>query len=83
MVLGMVLFLIGGVAAWLAITRRSGSLATAGAAALLLAGGCLAVGAWRAAHGIDWNRVSAEQRLWESGPLGRAWLRIRRKLPGQ
>ncbi len=29
---------------------------------------------------VDWNRIRAEQRLWESGPLGRAWLRIRQRL---
>lgn len=29
---------------------------------------------------VDWNRIRAEQRLWESGPLGRAWLRVRQRL---
>jgi len=29
---------------------------------------------------VDWDRVRAEQRLWESGPLGRRWLRIRQRL---
>lgn len=28
----------------------------------------------------DWRRIHAEQRLWESGPLGRTWLRIRQRL---
>ena len=36
-------------------------------------------------RGSDWlilagKRVEAEQRLWESGPLGRAWLKIRKSL---
>lgn len=29
---------------------------------------------------VDWDRIHAEQRLWESGPLGRTWLRIRQRL---
>jgi hypothetical protein len=29
---------------------------------------------------FDWERIRAEQRLWESGPLGRAWLRVRQRL---
>lgn len=29
---------------------------------------------------VDWDRIHTEQRLWESGPLGRSWLRIRQRL---
>jgi hypothetical protein len=29
---------------------------------------------------VDWERVQAEQRLWESGPLGKAWLKTRKRL---
>jgi hypothetical protein len=32
---------------------------------------------------VDWERVEAEQRLWESGALGRAWLRVRKRLAGR
>jgi hypothetical protein len=32
---------------------------------------------------IDWDRIMTEQRLWESGSLGRAWLRIRQRGAGQ
>ncbi len=35
---------------------------------------------WLSARRVDWKRIYAEQRLWESGPLGRAWLRIRQRL---
>jgi hypothetical protein len=31
---------------------------------------------------VDWRRIQAEQRLWESGPLGREWLRVRQRLAG-
>lgn len=26
-------------------------------------------------HAVDWRRVVGEQRLWESGPIGRGWLK--------
>ena len=29
---------------------------------------------------VDWKRIEAEQRLWESGRLGRTWLRIRQRI---
>lgn len=29
---------------------------------------------------VDWNRIRTEQRLWESGPLGRTWLKIRQRM---
>jgi hypothetical protein len=29
---------------------------------------------------VDWDRIRSEQRLWESGPLGRTWLRMRKRL---
>ena len=29
---------------------------------------------------VKWDRILAEQRLWESGPLGRRWLAHRRKV---
>lgn len=29
---------------------------------------------------VDWRRIQTEQRLWESGPLGRSWLRVRQRL---
>lgn len=38
----------------------------------------LAAGAWRMRRRVDWDRIDAEQKLWESGPLGRRWLRIRK-----
>ena len=29
---------------------------------------------------VDWDRIHTEQRLWESGPLGRRWLKIRQRM---
>ena len=29
---------------------------------------------------VDWDRIRTEQRLWESGPLGRRWLKIRQRV---
>jgi hypothetical protein len=31
---------------------------------------------------VNWDRIQTEQRLWESGPLGRTWLRIRQRISG-
>lgn len=35
---------------------------------------------WGRRRVVKWNRIVAEQRLWESGPLGRHWLARRRKV---
>lgn len=35
---------------------------------------------WLPRRKVDWKRIEAEQRLWESGPLGRRWLRVRKRL---
>ena len=45
-----------------------------------VAGACGA-GRWHLTRGaVDWDRIAAEQRLWESGPLGKAWLRLRTRV---
>lgn len=44
-------------------------------------GGAAAWGAWRYySRRVDWDRIATEQRLWESGPLGRAWLKVRQRI---
>ena len=44
------------------------------------AGACAGV-RWRLTRAaVDWDRIEAEQRLWESGPLGKAWLRLRTRV---
>lgn len=48
--------------------------------ALIAAALCFAVAAALRLRRVDWRRVETEQRRWESGPLGRAWLKIRQRL---
>lgn len=37
--------------------------------------------AWQIHLGrVNWRRIDAEQALWESGPIGKSWLRIRQRL---
>ena len=47
----------------------------------LLAAVALAAAVRLKAPRTDPLEVRREQRLWRSGPLGRKWLEIRRKLP--
>ena len=79
LVLGLLLFVVGTVAAlrffegetsaqWLMLT------------AIGLSVGALGLGAWRLHRRVDFDRIAIEQKLWESGPLGRLWLRIRKAL---
>lgn len=77
---GLVLFLAGATIVFVAVGRRNVMLAGAGVAVLWCAVGVLALAAWRGRRRVDWRRIEVEQRLWESGPLGRAWLNVRRRL---
>jgi len=80
---GAVLFL-GGAAIVLFGPRGEPYTAERIGLAVIIAGvACLAIGAWRTWTRVDWKRIDAEQRLWESGPIGRAWLRIRQILMGK
>ena len=76
---GLILFFVGVWAAfrlfaghtdtqWIVLTALGLSVFSSGLAA------------WRLHTRVDFDRVAAEQRLWESGPLGRTWLRIRKGL---
>ena len=79
LVLGLLFFLTAVRAAYRLTSSDSGSeaelLITLGIAVI-----ALAAGAWRMHRRVDWDRIDAEQELWESGPLGRRWLRIRKGL---
>lgn len=77
---GVVLFVAGA-----AVILKSSSLGGDNLVAVGLVGIagsvlCFGIGAWRIHRRVDWQRVEAEQRLWESGVLGRAWLKIRQSL---
>lgn len=76
---GTVLFLVGGAMAFVAFEQQAPQLARGGAIAVGGAAVCFGFGAWQAARRVDWRRIEEEQELWESGPLGRSWLKIRKK----
>lgn len=76
----LVVFLLSAGLTMVALDRRSNWLAwvaVAGMAASML---LFLLSLWRPRRRVDWDRIRAEQRLWESGPLGRSWLRIRQRL---
>lgn len=51
------------------------------ALASLLIAGVVGWAVWQIlSRRVDWGRVQVEQRLWESGPLGKIWLWIRKPL---
>lgn len=81
---GTILFLGGATILLRAVEGGRETRSTAAGIVFLFgAVACLGVGAWRMRNRPDWNRIRAEQRLWESGLLGRVWLRIRQALPGR
>lgn len=80
---GAVLFFAGSALELAALTQGSGHLVAIGLVGLVGAVICLGIGSWRVYSRVDWERIEAEQRLWESGPLGRTWLRIRTVLSGR
>ena len=81
LLLGVTLILLGAVLVVLAVERRVGSLTgmaivtSLGSVASLL----LAIRLTRRRRYPSETR--REQRLWRSGPLGRRWLKSRRRLP--
>ena len=78
LVLGLLFFLAAVVALYRVIAGGS-SLLWVGFACLGLSVACLALGAWRLHTWVDFDRIGAEPRLWRSGPLGRLWLRRRKR----
>jgi hypothetical protein len=80
---GAVLFVAGAAIVLVAVGRASDTLVVLGLSGLVGAVVCLGIAAARMRARVDWDRIDAEQRLWESGPLGRAWLKIRKALAGR
>lgn len=76
---GLILFFVGVWAAFRLFAGRTDNqwivLTALGLSVL-----CCGLAAWRVHTRVDFDRVATEQRLWESGPLGRTWLRIRKGL---
>ena len=79
---GLVFFVAGATLLLHSIEAGSESALLTGLAALIVAVVSFAVAALRMWTRVDWQRVDAEQRLWESGPLGRRWLKLRQLLHG-
>jgi len=78
--LAFTLFLVSIALVVVSLERGSKPLAVAAAIGNLVAALLFAYSMIAARRGIDWKRIQAEQRLWESGPLGRKWLRVRRRI---
>jgi len=80
---GLVFFVIGATLLVRAIDSGSDSAFATGVGSIIVAVALLAVAAFRIWTRVDWQRVDAEQRLWESGPLGRRWLKLRKLWTGR
>lgn len=78
--LALIVFLASAGAILISLENGSQILAVGGAFGNVLAGVLFVLAIWFPRRRIDWDRIETEQRLWESGPLGRRWLRIRRGL---
>jgi len=78
--LALIVFLLSSMAVLSSLESQSRALAVAGAVGMGIAGALFIASMFFRPKRVDWKRVRAEQRLWESGPLGRSWLRIRRRL---
>jgi hypothetical protein len=79
--IGVVAFLGGAIGVLWGLYEGNSGVVSRGLYPILGSGACFAIAAWRSHRRVDWRRVELEQRLWQSGPLGRAWLRIRQRLP--
>ena len=81
LLLGLALFLLGGVLIFLALEWGSDRLLGAGVGVLVMSVGSFSVGTWLSRRRMDPLNQRRERRLWNSGPLGRKWLEGRRRLP--
>ncbi|CAN5752925.1 hypothetical protein BH23GEM3_BH23GEM3_02910 [soil metagenome] len=78
--LAVVVFFLSAVAVMYSLERASMALAVIGAGGMGVAALLFLASLFLPRRRVDWERIEAEQRLWESGPLGRSWLRIRQRL---
>ncbi len=72
-------FLISNFMILKSLENGSRGLAIAGGVGNAIAAVLFVACIWVQHRRVDWARIEREQRLWESGPLGRRWLRIRRR----
>jgi hypothetical protein len=78
--IGLLVFLLSALAVLSSLEVQSRALAIAGAVGMGVAGVLFVGSMFIRPRRVDWRRIRAEQRLWESGPLGRSWLRVRKRL---
>lgn len=78
--LGTLVFIASAGGVLLALEAGSKALAAAAASGMAIAAVLFLLAAFLPDRRVDWERIRAEQRLWESGPLGRSWLRVRQRL---
>ena len=76
----LLVFLLSAGATLLALEMGSRALMVGAALGMLASMALFLLSIWRPRRRVDWERIEAEQRLWESGPLGRSWLRVRQRL---
>jgi hypothetical protein len=78
--LALLVFLLSSLAVLSSLEFQSRAMAIAGAVGMGIAAVLFIASMFIRPRRVDWRRIQAEQRLWESGPLGRSWLRIRQRL---
>lgn len=78
--LALTVFLGSALAILASLENGSRNLALLGGFGNLVACILFVLSIWMPRRKVDWKRIEAEQRLWESGPLGRRWLRMRKRL---
>ena len=79
--LGACLLILAVLLVFLGVGGGGVRLVVGAVVALFLAAGSVVLGAWLARRGREPLERRREQRLWRSGPLGRHWLRSRKRLP--
>jgi hypothetical protein len=76
----LLIFLASAALILVSLERNSTGFALLGAMGNVLAAILFVLSIWFPRRKVDWSRIEAEQRLWESGPLGRKWLRVRKRI---
>ncbi len=80
MYIALAIFIGSALAILVSLESGSRGLAMLGGVGNLVACVLFVLSIWMPRRKVDWERIEAEQRLWESGPLGRRWLRVRKRL---
>ncbi len=78
--IAVLVFLGSAMAVLYALERESPALAVVAMVGMAIAAVLFLLSIFGKRRRVDWRRVQAEQRLWESGPLGKTWLRGRPRL---